>query len=311
MKLTRRRFLARAGSGALAVSMHALDGMADSKATRLILLGTAGGPTPKKTRAAPAQVLIADGVAYVVDCGNGVARQLILAGIALPNIRHVFVTHHHSDHNADYGTLLLLAWGAGLRTRVDTWGPRPLARINELFFRMSTRDLEVRGIDEGKPSLRPLVHAHDLNAGGPVLEDERVKVRCALVNHPPMTPALAYRFDAADRSIVFSGDTTRSLNLIALARGADVLVHEVLYPPAVDQIVGSGPGATSLKKHILESHTPLDQVGKIAAEAGVKTLVLTHFVPSETPAVPDEVWLSGAKSHFAGQVIVGKDLMEI
>jgi ribonuclease BN (tRNA processing enzyme) len=64
--------------------------------------------------------------AYVVDCGDGVARQLVLAGIRLPQLRHIFLTHQHSDHNADYGNLMLLAWTAGLRTRIDAWGPPPL-----------------------------------------------------------------------------------------------------------------------------------------------------------------------------------------
>src|SRR5690349_10742960 len=93
--------------------------------TRLILLGTAGGPRPRKSRSAPAQVIIANGTAYVVDCGDGVARQLVLADVPLATVRHVLLTHHHSDHNADYGNLLLLGWTAGLRTRVDAWGPPP------------------------------------------------------------------------------------------------------------------------------------------------------------------------------------------
>jgi len=131
------------------------------------------------------------------------------------------------------------------------------------------------------------------------------------VNHPLVKPAFAYRFDAPDRSIVISGDTSRSPNLIGLARGADVLVHEVLYLPAVDEIAGSGPDAANLKQHLINSHTSLSEVGKIAAEAGVKSLVLSHFVPAETPEVPDQVWLAGARAHFAGEVIVSKDLMEI
>jgi len=87
--------------------------------------------------------------------------------------------------------------------------------------------------------------------------------------------------------------------------------HEVLYTPAVDAIAGAGADATRLKQHILASHTPLEEVGRIAAQAGVKNLLLSHFVPSETPPVPDEIWLQGARAHFAGQVILGRDLMEI
>ena len=96
--------------------------------TRLILLGTGGGPRPRKANSAAAQVLVIDGAAYVVDCGDGVARQLILANVPLPTLRHVFLTHQHSDHNADYGNLIWLAWTAGLRTRVDTWGQPPIVQ---------------------------------------------------------------------------------------------------------------------------------------------------------------------------------------
>jgi len=278
---------------------------------RLILLGTAGGPTPKATRAAPAQVILFNGSACVVDCGNGVARQLRLAGIPLPDIRHVFLTHHHSDHNADYGTLLLLAWASDLRTPVDTWGPRPLARMTTLFLDMSETDIEVRIADEGRPALAPLIRPHELSGGGLVVRDGAMTVTCARVQHPLVKDALAYRFDSPDRSIVISGDTCPSPALVRLARNADVLVHEVLYLPAVDKIIAGSPDPAALRRHLLASHTPLDQVGRIAAEANVKTLVLSHFTPGETTAVADEVWRAGAQAHFKGNVIVGKDLMEI
>ena len=84
-----------------------------------------------------AQVIIVNDVLYVVDCGDGVARQLVIAGASLQKLRHVFITHHHSDHNADYGNLLLLSWASGLRTQVDTWGPPPIDKITRLFFEMS------------------------------------------------------------------------------------------------------------------------------------------------------------------------------
>ena len=95
--------------------------------TRIILLGTAGGPVPRRTRVPSSQVVLVNQHAYVFDCGIGVTTQLARAGVRLPSLRHVFITHHHSDHNAEYGPLLLTAWGAGLRTPVDTWGPPPLS----------------------------------------------------------------------------------------------------------------------------------------------------------------------------------------
>ncbi len=306
--LHRREFLA--GALGLCASLVAPTAAQKSK-TRLILLGTGGGPRPKKNASSSAQVIIANGVAYVVDCGDGVARQLVLANVPLASLRHVLLTHQHSDHNADYGNLLLLSWAAGLKSRVDTWGPPPLARMTKLFLEMNAFDIDTRIADEGRVPLAPLVHAHEITAGGVVLQDENVKVTAALVAHPPIKDAFAYRFDSADRSIVISGDTAMSKNLVTLAQGADVLVHEALWVPAVDRLVAKVPNATTLKKHIIDSHTSAEDCGKVAAMAGVKTLVLSHFVPPDDPAVTDQMWIDAAKKHFAGRVVLGKDLMEL
>lgn len=313
---TRRAFLLGAGAtiaGAaigIARRAHAQVAGGASK-TRLILLGTGGGPRPRQGSMSTAQVIIANDVPYVVDCANGVPRQLVLAGVALAKVRHVFVTHHHSDHNADYGNLLLLAWASGLRTRVDTWGPPPLEKITRLFFEMSAPDIDVRIADEGRVPLVPLIHPHEITQDGPVMQDENVKVTAARVEHPLVPDAFAYRFDAPDRSIVISGDTHRSDNLVKLARGADVLVHEAMWVPGVDRLVGFSPNATTLKKHIIDSHTPVDEVGQVAAAAGVKTLVLSHLVPAQDDRLTDQMWIDLARAHFQGQIIVAKDLMEI
>ncbi|HWJ54705.1 MAG TPA: MBL fold metallo-hydrolase [Vicinamibacterales bacterium] len=279
--------------------------------TRLILLGTGGGPRPRTANSASAQVILIDGAAYVVDCGDGVARQLAFAGIPLSTLRHVFLTHQHSDHTADYGNLMWLAWTAGLRTRVDTWGPPPLEKMTRLFFEMNAADIDTRIADEGRIPLAPLIHVHELTAPGLVFQDEHVKVTAALVRHPPVVPAFGYRFDAADRSIVISGDTAPSEELIALARGADVLVHDAMFPAGVDRLVAKVPNAATLKRSIMSHHTSAEDAGRVAQAAGVKTLVLSHFVPPDDPAITDDMWLAAARTHFRGTVIVGKDLLEI
>jgi len=313
---TRRAFLLGAGAtiaGAvigIARRGHAQVPGGASK-TRLILLGTGGGPRPRQGSMSTAQVIIANDVPYVVDCANGVPRQLVLAGVALAKVRHIFVTHHHSDHNADYGNLLLLAWASGLRTRVDTWGPPPLEKITRLFFEMSAPDIDVRIADEGRVPLVPLIHPHEITQDGPIMRDENLKVTAARVEHPLVPDAFAYRFDAPDRSIVISGDTHRSDNLVKLARGADVLVHEAMWVPGVDRLVAFSPNATTLKKHIIDSHTPVEEVGQVAAAAGVKTLVLSHLVPAQDDRLTDQMWIDLARAHFKGQIIVAKDLMEI
>jgi ribonuclease BN (tRNA processing enzyme) len=284
---------------------------AEQPRTRLILLGTGGGATPKKSVSAPAQAIVVDGALYVVDCGDGVARQLVLADLSLLKLRHIFITHHHSDHNADYGNLLLLAWATGLASRVDAWGPPPLSKMTELFLEMNAYDIRTRIADEGRVPLAPLVHCHELRQGGLVMRDEHVTVTSALVDHPLVVPAFAYRFDGPDRSIVISGDTARSDNLVRLARGADVLVHEALWTSAVDSIVSRNPNASTLKKHLLASHTSAEDCGRVAQAAGVRTLVLSHLVPGGDAAITDDMWIAAASKYFRGRVVVGKDLMEM
>lgn len=312
--LSRRQFISEAGAVVAIAAMRpwripALSQPATK--TRLILLGTGGGPRPRKNRIASSQVIVINNVAYVVDCGDGVANQLARAEVPLPSLRHVFITHHHSDHNADYGNLLFLAWTSGLKTRVDTWGPPPLRRMTRLFFQMNAYDINTRINDEGRTPLVPLVHPHELTSGGTVMQDENVTVRCVLVDHPPVRPAFAFRFDSRDRSIVISGDTKRSDELIRLAQGADVLVHEALYVPAVERLTARVPNAAKLRQSILSHHTSVEDVGRVAETAGVKMLVLSHLVPPDDPTITDQMWIDAARTTFKGQIIVGQDLLEI
>jgi ribonuclease BN (tRNA processing enzyme) len=302
--LTRRMTLA-AGLAATAARVRA-----DPSRSRLILLGTAGGPTPKAARAAPAQAIVVNGAVYVIDCGDGVARQIVLAGLSLKALRRVFISHHHSDHNAGYGNLLLLAWAADLDHRVDTYGPPPLAQMTRLFLQLNETDIRTRIADEGRPPLAGLIAPHEVTEAGLVVRDENVTVTCAIVDHPPIRPAFAYRFECPDRAIVFSGDTRPSANLVRLAKGADILVHEVLYAPAVDALAASEPNAKTLRAHLLASHTTAEDVGRVATEAGVKTLVLSHFVPGGAP-IPDQAWIDAVRPHFSGRIVVGRDLMEL
>ena len=127
-----------------------------------------------------------------------------------------------------------------------------------------------------------------------------------------VVPAFAFRFDSSDRSIVISGDTRVSANLIALARGADVLVHDVYFDEAaVDRLVAGVGNAERLKDSVLSHHTSAVDAGRVAREAGVKTLVLSHFVPAEDATITDKMWIDAARTHFDGEVVMGKDLLEL
>lgn len=280
--------------------------------SRLILLGTKAGPLVSRSgRSNPSTLILVNDVAYVVDCGYGVSRQLLSAGIALERIRHVFITHHHSDHNLEYGPLLYNAWVTPRPPKIDVYGPTGLQDLTRGFFASQKFDIDTRIADERMTDIRNLVSVHEFSAAGLVMQNDDLKVTSCQVRHPPITQAYAYRFDAKDRSIVISGDTVYLPELARFAKGADVLVHEAMYLPGLEALAKRAPNAARLIEHIRASHTSTEDAGRIAAEAGVKTLVLSHLAPGDDPSITDAQWSEGARKHFNGQVIVGKDLMEI
>lgn len=266
------------------------------------------------SRAAPASMVVVGGALYVVDCGNGVARQIVQSGYPLKALRGIFITHHHSDHNLDYGNLFYLAWSAALRTPVNSYGPPPLVEMTKKFFELNSFDIDLRIRDEGRPDPSPLLVPHELTGPGLVFKDENVAVKAILVDHPPIKVALAYRFDTADRSVVFSGDTRKTDSLIELARGADVLVCEAQYLPGIRglarRIAADPAREEAIYKSISGNALSVEQAGEVAQAAGVKTLVLNHFVPGDD-TVPDDVWYDSAAKTFSGKIVVGKDLLQI
>ena len=204
--------------------------------------------------------------------------------------------------------------------------PGTVDMTNALIAAFAT-DLNDRTIDAASPTIASRLQAHDIalpsGAGAnpnakpprispfPVFSDDRVQVTATLVDHGQIFPALAFRFDTADGSIVFSGDTTVSPNLIELAQGCDVLVHEVLDRQWVEASVAGLPVPQQVKdaylNHLLGAHTTIEQVGQVAEQAGAKTLVLTHLVPGNNP---DGRWQKAA-ANYSGQLVVGRDLLAV
>lgn len=276
---------------------------------RLVLLGTAGDPRPAVNRSAPAQAVIHNGEVHVVDCGNGVARQLALAGIPRDQLTGVYITHHHADHMIDVGALPLIAWTDGRDLPMDVYGPPGTASMIEDFLSMAAPEIDARTATTGRIPFPALLRTTDLPSAGSVREANGLRVTSQLVDHPPFDVALGYRFDADGQSVVFSGDTRYSPALIELARDADVLVHEAIYPDAVGaQLEGSR--AETLRHHLMSCHTTAEQAGQVATEAGVKTLVLSHLVPG-SGIVTDQMWLEAASRTFGGRIVIGRDLQEI
>jgi ribonuclease BN (tRNA processing enzyme) len=341
--------------------MSDVSGNGERHRTRLVLLGTAGGPVWYGHREGIASAVVVGQDVYVVDCGEGVGQQYRRAGFApfegrqtLRGLRGIFLTHLHSDHCVDYFNLWLFSWfnGIGANPRaVQAFGPGDRGSLPPLFgpepappvqsadgptpgtVEMTRRlmqafaaDINERMRDDRRPALETRFQAHDIPlpaaivAGAnadpapdmdpiEVYEDENVQVRAILVPHRPTFPSFAYRFDSADGAIVFSGDTTVSANLVTLAQGADVLVHEVIDPAWVESRFERPLDAMqrASMNHLLSSHTSIEQVGAVAERAGVGTLVLNHFVPADNP---HRRWLE-ARTGFSGRLVVGEDLMQI
>jgi len=312
MKSDRREFLSITTGSLLLSLLPQRSSAQQDRQTRLILLGTMGGPRVNAAGRSNASTLILiNDIPYVIDCGYGTSKQLLSAGVAHNRLRYVFCTHLHSDHSIEYGTLFYNAWVTGLPARVDAYDPIGLEQMTSDFLSYMKIDIDTRIVDEGRSDPRRMIAAHEINSSGTVMQNDVVKVTCISVPHPMIKSAFAYRFDAKDRSIVISGDTAYFPAVADFARGADVLVHEIMYLPGIERLVQRLPDASRLRQHLLASHTQAEDVGRIAARAGVKTLVLSHFVPGDDSTITDEMWSEGVRKHFDGHIIVGRDLMEI
>jgi ribonuclease BN (tRNA processing enzyme) len=279
--------------------------------TRIVFLGTKGGPRIGIGASNPANLLVVNDTPFVIDCGMGVSRRLVEAGIPIPSVKYIFISHHHSDHNLEYGNLFYNAWAAGLSTPIQSFGPKGIEAMTKTYWELNKFDVETRIADEGRPDPRKLLIPHDINEDGAVLQTSDVKVTAFRTPHPPIADNFAYKFETPDGVVVFSSDTAYNPKLADFAKGADVLVHECLYVPAVDRLVAKTRNGATLKKHLLESHTSTEDVGRIAAAAGVKVLVLSHFVPGDDPLVTDDNWTEDVKKNFSGRIILAKDLKEL
>ncbi len=292
-----------------------------------MLLGTQGGPNFNTGRGETASALVVDGTVYLVDCGYGTLAALREAGLVYRDIGRVFLTHLHDDHTGDVAALVSHQWSDGRVEPTTVYGPHGTDDMIRAALAFSEANTAIRLVDEAR-SVRPA----DIFSGivveatprpAEVFADERVAVRSVENTHFPASSkarmpyrSLSYRFDSRDRSVAFSGDTAYSENLVALARGADVLVCEAIEVAsmrrAFERMVADGAyadNADGVWSHIVGTHTSTEDAGRMAAEAGVRTLVLNHLVPGALADVDDAVYVEGAARHFDGEVIVGRDQM--
>lgn len=301
-----------------------------SNGPRLLLLGTQGGPNFNLQRGETASAVLLDDHIYMVDCGYGAMAALVRANLNYRAVDHVFLTHLHDDHAADLVALLGHQWTGGRVKPTLVHGPAGTRRLVNAAIRYNEVNEEIRLVDEAR-SLRgaQLFRASEIPATSAptlVLRDGDMTVQAVQNTHYPAATlkriphrSIALRFDARGRSIVFSGDTAYSSNLVALARGADVLVCEAMHVAATrrsfDERVAAGAYADNpegIWQHIVDTHTPLDVAGRMAREAGVKMLVLNHIIPGGwNPELDDDFYRREAAREFTGSIIVGRDVMLI
>jgi ribonuclease BN (tRNA processing enzyme) len=254
---------------------------------KLILLGT-GGPrlTPVPPRGGSGQLIIAGDDCILVDCGPGTTLNMVRTGIRPNRPHYLLFTHvHHYDHNADYAAFIFENWIWGFEDNVyqplKVYGPKGTKNFHHRIIDIAYKDEIKLRMGYGEYHA-PIVDITEID-GGCVEKDKTWTITSTKVSHGPN--ALAYRIDNNDKSIVISGDLSRLYDLVDFARGADIFVIDVMHPSAED-------------------------IGKTAAEAGIKTLILSHIVYSwfgnklDLPQKTAEI-----KQWFKGKIIEARDLM--
>ncbi|MDJ0943172.1 MAG: MBL fold metallo-hydrolase [Kiloniellales bacterium] len=275
---------------------------------RVTLLGT-GCPVVSTERFGPAQLLRHGPSAVLVDCGSGVTQRLLAAGLSGRDLDALLLTHLHSDHIVDLFQLVISSWHQGRDRPQRVFGPRGTRTYVDGLMALWRPELEQRIAHEARPSTAALEVEVTEIGGGQRLEIGGFDIRVIEVEHLPVKQAFGFVFAPAEAQgprIVLSGDTRRCEVLIAAARGAEVLVHEVMVHREMPVIEGvrTAEGLANVASY----HTLSDQVGRIAAEAGVGCLVLTHFVP---PGCDRQALLDEVAADFGGPLLVGEDLMTV
>lgn len=278
---------------------------------RLVILGSKGGPAIRPGGPSPTSSLLEiGGRRIVVDCGLGVSRGLVEAGVGLASLDLVLITHLHSDHVLELGPLLHTAWTSGLTTPVLVFGPVGTKAVWEGFVASLIYDIDLRILDEGRPDIRDLVLIEEFGQGR-LLEEGGLVIDAFRVDHPPVTECYALKVTHGGRVIVFSADTAYFPPLADFADGADILVHEAMHPDGVDRLVARTGNGDRLKAHLIASHTMAADVGRIAVSAKVDHLVLHHLVPADDPAIGETHWTEQVRTTWSGQLSVGSDGMVI
>jgi ribonuclease Z len=287
------------------------------------LAGTAG-PFPDIKRAGPCMVVLAGGHLYIVDAGQGAARNIALMGFPMGKVDAVLLTHFHSDHIADLGEIMMQRWIGGSNAKpLDVIGPPGVETVVEGFNQAYKLDDAYRVAHHGAATVpptgaggtaRPFSLSSEEDALVVVIDDRGLKVTAFKVNHAPVSPAVGYRFDYKGRSLVISGDTVQCGSLKKQAQGADILFQSALQPATVKLIhdqagLSSMPSIGKITEDIPGYHSSPEDAAKTASMAGVRQLILYHITPPIPNPLLNNMYLGDAGKYYSGPIAIGEDGM--
>lgn len=285
------------------LGLLALPSIALGQSINVTLLGT-GCPRPVMSRFGASTLVQAGSQTLLVDAGRGALQRLTELKVPWRDVTGLLLTHLHSDHVVGLPDLFLTGWLIDGRTvPLSVWGPEGTTRMMEHLAQAYANDIQYRTINERADSTGAVLQAKDI-ANGIVFELDGVRVTAFEVDHAPVKPALGYRIDYAGRSVVISGDTRVSENLVRHAAGTDLLIHEVIVPEALRR-AGVTP---SRLQSIVTYHTTPEQAGEVFARVRPRLAVYSHICP---PMAEEEEVLGPTRKTYQGPLELGKDLMTI
>jgi ribonuclease Z len=283
----------------------------------VIFCGTAspmGGAGPRGTAQACVAVLAGDKF-FLVDTGARSADKAVVLGLPMQRLSGVFLTHFHSDHIAALGEMHLASWVRGRASKLDVYGGPGVKQVVDGFNLAYGQDYGYRTGHHGEdyvPSSKAGLVAKPIQADRVVYDEDGLKITAITVSHPPIEPALAFRFDYKGRSVLISGDTKKDGNLIAAAKNVDVLIHEVIQRDMVDIFVDTlgANGQARLGKIIKDTHdyhaSPVE-AAQSANAANADLLVFYHYAPVPQNALMDRIFMRGVDAIRADNVLAARD----